>query len=137
MKHIYALRERLSTSNSFNVAVLALAEATFWGTCHLGETAPRGSNNFDPAYHVMKGTHIMSKLTRDGIPYITFHIPWSKTTGFLGADIVLTTRDDFSNPTQSFLWHRIVNASVPDHAPLFSYETDRMGVGRPSPVMFF
>lgn len=127
MRHMYALRERLSTSNSYDVAVLALAEATFWGTCRLGETAPPGGNNFDPAYHVTKGTQIISKMTRDGIPYISFHIPWSKTTGFLGADIILTTRDDFSNPTQSFLWHRVVNASVPDHAPLFSYETDCNG----------
>lgn len=127
MKHMYALRERLSSSNSRDVAVLALAETTFWGTCRLGETAPPGGNKFDPAYHVTKGTQITSKVTRDGIPYITFHIPWSKTTGFLGADIVLTTRDDFSNPTQSLLWHRVVNASVPEHAPLFSYETDRNG----------
>jgi hypothetical protein len=127
MKHIYALRKHLSTSNSRDIAILALAETTFWGTCRLGETSIPSMNKFDPAYHVTKGTRIESKLTHDGIPYITIHIPWSKTTGFLGADIVLTTQDDFSNPMQSFLWHRLANSSVPDHAPLFSYETDKIG----------
>lgn len=128
MKHMYALREHLSTSNSREIAILALAETTFWGTCRLGETAPPSMNQFDPTYHVTKGAHIESRFTRDGIPFLTLHIPWSKTTGFMGADITLTTRDDLSNPTQSFLWHRLANASVPDNAPLFAYETD-MGCG--------
>ncbi|KAF8230805.1 hypothetical protein L208DRAFT_1280018, partial [Tricholoma matsutake] len=127
MQHMYTLQQHLSTSNSKDVALLALAEATFWGTCRLGETTPPSMWLFDPKYHVMKGTLVSDKATRNGVSYTMFQIPWSKTTGFQGTDIVLTAQDDFSNPTQSFAWHRMVNASVPDDAPLFMHTTDSGG----------
>jgi hypothetical protein len=120
---MYALRHALSPSNSKDVAMLALVESTFWGTCRLGEMIPPSLVKFDSSYHVTKAAHVIKGVSRSNIPFVSFHIPWSKTTGFDGADITLISRDDLSNPTQSFLWHRHVNSSVPDTAPLFAYET--------------
>ncbi|KAF8226973.1 hypothetical protein L208DRAFT_1299161, partial [Tricholoma matsutake] len=48
--------QHLSTSNSKDVALLALVEATFGGTCQLGKTTPPSVWSFDSKYHVMKGT---------------------------------------------------------------------------------
>lgn len=129
MVHMYALRHALSPTNSKDVAMLALAEATFWGTCRLGEMVPPSLRTFDPAYHVTKGVSVTQDISRSNVPFLVFHIPWSKTTGFEGADINLVARDDLSNPTQSFLWHRHVNSSVPEDAPLFAYETSDGGWG--------
>ena len=55
MQHMYALQQHLSTSNSKDVALLALAEATFWGTCCLGKTTPPSLLCFDAKYHVTNG----------------------------------------------------------------------------------
>ncbi|KAF8229001.1 hypothetical protein L208DRAFT_1483633 [Tricholoma matsutake] len=71
MQHMYTLQQHLSTSNSKDVALLALAEATFWGTHQLGKTTPPSVQSFDSKY-------------QSDVPYTVFHIPWSKTTGFQG-----------------------------------------------------
>jgi len=52
-----------------------------------------------------------------------YHIPWSKTTGADGADIVLTKINAFNDPVTALRHHLSANATVPDHAPLFAYET--------------
>jgi hypothetical protein len=52
-----------------------------------------------------------------------YHIPWSKMTGTDGADIVLTKINAFNDPVTALRHHLSANAAVPDHAPLFAYET--------------
>ncbi|KAF8239621.1 hypothetical protein L208DRAFT_1236485, partial [Tricholoma matsutake] len=72
MQHMYTSQQHLSTSNSKDVALLALAEATFWGTCWVGETTPPSMRLFDPKYHVMKGTLVSDKVTRNGVSCFIF-----------------------------------------------------------------
>ena len=122
--HIYALRHSLSPSNSRDIAVLALAETAFWGICRLGELTVSSSSSFDSSYHVSMSAKYSLERNRDGAQFLKLPIPWSKTEGFVGANIILSGREDLSNPIQSFTRHMKINgALVPSTAPLFSYET--------------
>ncbi|OJA14702.1 hypothetical protein AZE42_13052, partial [Rhizopogon vesiculosus] len=48
------LKHGLDLSNSFDVAVLAIASIAFWSCCHLGELVIPGSNAFDSLKHVTR-----------------------------------------------------------------------------------
>ena len=60
---------------------------------------------------------------RDGTHSASFHIPWTKTTKELGANIILTARrnGDPLCPVAALKNHLDVNSSVPSSFALFAY----------------
>lgn len=54
-----------------------------------------------------------------------FHIPWSKTAHADGENIVATKINDIINHYDALVHHLSANASVPNHAPLFAFETEQ------------
>jgi hypothetical protein len=51
IKHLYALRNGLDLTNSFDAAVWAIACIAFWCCCRLGELVIPSVNTFDPLKH--------------------------------------------------------------------------------------
>jgi len=63
---------------------------------------------------------------RDGIPFLSLHIPFSKTTGTAGATITITKLSTVSNikscPYTALQFHLCMNSvNIPGSAPLFSF----------------
>ncbi|KAG1719866.1 hypothetical protein EDD22DRAFT_1028056 [Suillus occidentalis] len=105
------------------VAVFAIACVTFWCCCRLGELVIHSPNTFDNVKHVSRAILPLTTLTSNNVHHLSFHIPWTKTTGTEGADISVTARDHLTCPLIALLLHLDVNNRIPSHAPLFSFET--------------
>jgi len=58
---------------------------------------------------------------RGGARSASFHIPWTKTTKELGAEVILTARNDALCPVAALKNHLDVNASIPGSSSLFTY----------------
>lgn len=121
-EHMSALRNGLDFTNTFDSAVYAAATSAFWGVCRLGELTVPSLGAFDPHFHVARGTFISRKSDSNGDPVsIRFRIPWSKTTRWLGADIILSAISVDTCPVLAFEHHLLANAAVPAEHGLFSY----------------
>ncbi|CAA7271031.1 unnamed protein product [Cyclocybe aegerita] len=124
IEHLYALRKGLDLTNTFDIAVWAIACIAFWSCCRLGELTIPSSNLFDPIKHAARSAPTSFRTTAMGTEFATCHIPWTKTTMREGADISITARaDDPSCPVAAFKHHLANNTSVPASASLFAYET--------------
>ncbi|KAF8183698.1 DNA breaking-rejoining enzyme [Pholiota molesta] len=123
IQHLYALRRGLDFSSLFDAAIWALACVAFWSCCRLGELLISSRHAFDPSKHVSRGCPISFREDAGRIHSITFHIPWTKTTHNVGADIIITKLDDPADPYLAFKHHLVTNAGVPADAPLFSFKT--------------
>lgn len=55
--------------------------------------------------------------------FFKVHVPWTKTTFFLGADILVSEQQRGACPVESMRHHTIINRAVPNNAPLFAYAT--------------
>jgi hypothetical protein len=122
IEHMHALRAGLNLSNAFDAAVWALACVAFWSCCRLGELLIPSVGTFNPAKHVSRSSHRTSRST-SAATSTTFRIPWTKTTGFEGASIVVTRINEPSDPYSNLLHHLHVNSSVPDNSPFFAFLT--------------
>jgi hypothetical protein len=142
LEHMHALFRGLDLSNAFDSAVFAVACVAFWSCCRyditlslemiaydvrLGELVTSSVNSFDTSRHVSRSTVIRRRTLPNGVPFTVFHIPWTKTTHGLGADIVASKIDDLTNPVTALDHHLTANADVPSTAPLFAYETSGGG----------
>ncbi|KAF8166248.1 DNA breaking-rejoining enzyme [Pholiota molesta] len=123
IQHMYALRRSLDLSSSFDAAVWVLACVAFWSCCRLGELLIPSRYAFQPLKHVARGCPISFREDAGRIHSVMFHVPWTKTTFNLSADIVVTKLEDPSDPYEAFKHHLTTNSSVPDDAPLFSFAT--------------
>ncbi|KIJ08907.1 hypothetical protein PAXINDRAFT_88216 [Paxillus involutus ATCC 200175] len=120
------LHDNLNPQSPYNVAVGAVALTAFWSCCRLGELTVRDRNFFDTLKHVSRSVlplSINSLTDESRTQYTSFHIPWSKTTKELGADISVTTRPHRTDPLKALSLHATVNNGIPAYAPLFSYKT--------------
>lgn len=79
---------------------------------------------FDPHKHVSRSADLHRGATRDGDPFFTLHIPFSKTTGNSGADIAVVHSPDPTSPFTALDYHLRVNQNVPDSAPFFAFQQD-------------
>ncbi|KAF8585604.1 hypothetical protein K439DRAFT_1646580 [Ramaria rubella] len=101
-QHIIALRRPLDLTNSFNVAVFAMACIVFWSTSITHGTAT------------------------NGLVYFSFHIPHTKTKP--NSDIIILTDSSCScSPTAAFGHHLSANTCIPGNAPLFAFRTANGG----------
>ncbi len=84
----------------------------------------QGPNDFDPARHVARAPEVrFQKIRGSSESYAVFHVPWTKSTKTTGVDVVLVSNNDPSSPTTAMRHHLNSSTAVPDHAPLFSFET--------------
>ncbi|KAH7870996.1 uncharacterized protein C8R40DRAFT_1162835 [Lentinula edodes] len=104
-KHLLALRHSLNLTLPQDAAIWAAA--------------------FSVEHDVTRSTRISCSRV-NGHRVISFHIPWTKTTGILGAECLLTETGDNYCPVWAFENHLRVNNSPTNTTPLFSYrhETD-------------
>ncbi len=122
LEHLFALHEGLQMTNSFDVAVWAVALCAFWGCCRLGELTIPSHNAFDERLHVAKSTHITFCRHLGGAESAQFHIPWAKMERHEGADLIFTAREDLC-PVQALRAHLEASKDVPGDAPLFAFKT--------------
>src|ERR1700722_12702289 len=123
IEQLYALRNGLDLTNSFDVSVWAVACIAFWSCCRLGELLIPSPNTFDAVKHVARNTTLSLSSVND-THYASLHIPWTKTTGVDGAIISITSRKDPSCPLVALKHHLRCNMDVPAAAPFFSYRTN-------------
>ncbi|KAG1867443.1 DNA breaking-rejoining enzyme [Suillus tomentosus] len=127
LDHIHALFCRLDLSNAFDMSMFAVTCVTFWCCCRLGELVIDSVSSFDPVRHVSRSTKIRHHALQNQIPFIVFHIPWTKTTHGDGTNIVASKIDDLTNPVTALNHHLSANSAIPPTAPFFTYETARGG----------
>ncbi|KIK74878.1 hypothetical protein PAXRUDRAFT_835863 [Paxillus rubicundulus Ve08.2h10] len=120
------LYNNLNLQSPYDVAVGAVTLTAFWSCCRLGELTVRDHNFFDALKHVSRSVlplSINSLTDESRTQYTSFHIPWSKTTKELGADISVTARSHRTDPLKALSLHTTVNSGIPTYTPLFSYKT--------------
>ncbi|KAF8220543.1 hypothetical protein L208DRAFT_1333183 [Tricholoma matsutake] len=117
---LVALKSGLDLSNAFDVAVWAVASVAFWSCCCLGKLLVPSQNLFNPAKHMSRD---VLPILHNGMEHATFHIPWTKTTAAVGADISVTACIHVTCPLLALRHHLSTNSLVPNTAPLFTFET--------------
>ena len=123
-QHLDALCHMLNFNDTFNSAVFALATCAFWGVCHLGEITVPGVAALDTRQHVTWASlPVFSSHGNPPIQSTWFHIPWTKTEKFCGADIVLTAIAGPLCPVLALEHHLLSNASLPASAHFLAYQT--------------
>lgn len=98
-----------------------MAVTAFWGCRRLGELLVHSEKKFSIQHDVTRSTRI-SRLVVNNRTVISFHLPWTKTTGIAGGDCILTATGDDLCPVHAMDNHLLVNHSPsnPD-TPLFAY----------------
>jgi hypothetical protein len=94
---------------------------TFWACRRLGETTVPSVAKFDPKFHVTKGTSFSQFNGQNGASGIGFHVPWTKTTRELCAEVVVAGLPHGLCGVAGLLYHLFVNKDVPDSFSLFGY----------------
>ncbi|KAJ3764936.1 hypothetical protein FB446DRAFT_795556 [Lentinula raphanica] len=124
LNHLVALRNNLDLDTSFHCAIWAIALACFWGCRRLGELTIPSSSSFDPKLHVSRTGSISDYISFNERRRLKFHIPWTKTTRELGADVVASRFFEALCPCDAFQLHWSMNSRVPDGYSLFAYIDD-------------
>ncbi|KAJ3990598.1 hypothetical protein F5050DRAFT_1813839 [Lentinula boryana] len=121
LQHLLALRLALDLTSPFHCAIWAVALTCFWGCRRLGELTVPSETGFNPKLHVTRLELPDSYILQNSMRRLKFHIPWTKTTRELGADIVASANAPAVCPCDAFLLHWEKNTAVPAGYPLFSY----------------
>ena len=85
---------------------------------------------FDPLSNVSRSTNIKCGIASNGLKYMNFHLPHTKTKAH-GEDVNITDSTCPCSPISAFEHHLLSNSDIPSNAPLFAYET---GNGTWSPL---
>ncbi|KAJ3710567.1 hypothetical protein C8R42DRAFT_532089, partial [Lentinula raphanica] len=121
IQHMLALYASLDLSIPFHCAIWAVATSCFWGCRRLGELTIKSSSVFNPSKHVTRKGSISDYITSSSQKRLKFHIPWTKTTKELGADVVASSQLNCLCPCDAFALHWTVNANVPEGFSLFAF----------------
>ncbi|KAH6904326.1 DNA breaking-rejoining enzyme [Coprinopsis sp. MPI-PUGE-AT-0042] len=121
LEHIVALSTHLRPHDWLDAVIWVVACVAFWACCQLGELLPDAEEQFDPMFFPERSdffsSHsllILTSLSED------LHLPWTKTTRSLGADITVM-RPLPQSPVWAMKNHLCVNAGAPTSSHLFSY----------------
>lgn len=123
IEHLHALRRGLDLSSSLDAAVWSAATIAFWSCCRLGELLVPTRFSFPVNKHVTKNCPQSFRTDVGGTSSFSFHVPWTKTTKFDGADIIVTKINEPTDPLAALKHHLETNKSIPSSAPFFSFRT--------------
>ncbi|EJD33484.1 DNA breaking-rejoining enzyme [Auricularia subglabra TFB-10046 SS5] len=124
VEHIRCLRRHLDLSNTCDAAVYAAAVFAFRGCCRLGEVVTPLRAPFDPSRQVSRASPVTFGRNPEGVSYTSIRLPWTKTAGVRGAEVVLTSSADDICPVLALRQHFSVNYDVPEDAPLFAWTAE-------------
>ncbi|KAJ7758187.1 hypothetical protein DFH07DRAFT_741759 [Mycena maculata] len=117
--HMLALRSALDLSNTRGAAIWAAA-CTCWRDCaRLGECHVDSVVSFNPSHRIFRRD---SCQVRGRHKSVRIKVPYTKTQQS-GDWLTSTETFDDVDAVAAFEHHLVVNASVPDSAPLFAYAT--------------
>jgi len=77
IRHLHSLKNHLTLTDTFNVAVFGTATVTFWCQCLLAEVTV--DNKFDPALHASHSSPQMFTTTMSKVKFHSFWAPKTKT----------------------------------------------------------
>ncbi|KAG1734409.1 uncharacterized protein EDB91DRAFT_1250918 [Suillus paluster] len=80
-------------------------------------------NTFNSIKHISPSILPITTIDSNNVRSSTFHIPWTKTTNTEGMDINITAHSHATCPHTALLLHLSASSTIPNHAPLFSFET--------------
>ncbi|TRM69872.1 hypothetical protein BD626DRAFT_391849 [Schizophyllum amplum] len=121
LAHLHALRDSLILESPRDAAVFALALAAFWGCRRLGELVPEAAKKYDPKRHLPRGANVVLTTFR-GLEAMSFHLPWTKTTGAAGGTLILTQApDDPLCPLAAFHNHTRRSPGIAGDQSFFAY----------------
>ena len=128
INHLAALRQHLNLQSSpFDIAVYACACTAFWGATRLGELVCPIKDS-EASHHVTRACNLSFGPPAHTLTHPTsldLHLPWTKTTKSLGANLHLSEWDDHgadTSATKALTWHLQVSSTLPKSAPLFAYQ---------------
>lgn len=119
--HLLCLRRYLDLTATMDSAVFATACMAFHGCNRLGELLVPSAGGFDAAKHVARSASMSVESANGEAVFGRVLIPWTKTTGAQGADIILTAATDDTCAVKAAQHHLAVNAGAPDDMPFFSW----------------
>ncbi|KAL1743892.1 hypothetical protein HDZ31DRAFT_64637 [Schizophyllum fasciatum] len=122
LAHLRTLRDSLNPDLPRDTTIFALALAAFWGCRRLGELVPESTKSYDPARHLPCGTARAHNTFR-GLDALSFHIPWTKTTGVAGGSLILTALPDDNPlcPLKAYYNHLRLSVGMPRSESFFAY----------------
>lgn len=124
LDHLFALCHSIDISKSFDTAVWACTLVTFFSCRRLGETTVKSSSSYSPSHNITAIPDCIIYCSAGGrVASASFHIPWTKTTREVGADIIITAQQDELCPVAALLNHTWVNCNPLANVSLFTYRT--------------
>ncbi|PCH34459.1 hypothetical protein WOLCODRAFT_63530, partial [Wolfiporia cocos MD-104 SS10] len=127
LEHLHALQSGLDLTNAFNATTYACICMAFWCICRLREVVIPSPGQFDAKYHAHRDALLCFCRLPGGSEYTTLHILWTKTTQSDGANVIILSIDDPTNPILAICHHLSANQHVPSDAPFFAFETSDGG----------
>ncbi|PPQ93944.1 hypothetical protein CVT25_015826 [Psilocybe cyanescens] len=123
LEHLFELKRCIDISKSSDAAVWACALVTFFGCQHLGETTVTSSSSFSCTQNVVTRPNTVSFCydATGNMLSASFHIPWTKTTHEIGAEVIVTAQRDILCPVEALRNHLRVNRDVPSSLSLFAH----------------
>ncbi|KAF9044670.1 hypothetical protein BDP27DRAFT_1155655, partial [Rhodocollybia butyracea] len=126
--HMLTLRSHLDLENPQDASKWAAATTAYWGCRRLGELIPKSANKITMEHDVHRSTRVTRSVV-DGRRVISFHLPWTKTTGVAGGECYLTEiPGDPLCPYAAVENHFTINHSPPPGTPFFAYRENQSWV---------
>ena len=118
--HLHILRHHLTLSDTFDVAIWAVAMVAFWCQCKQNELC--NDTSFALTRHAIKTARRKHGFASNSVEYRGFFAPSMKTKT-KGDWICWTDSGCECSALAAFHNHCVLNASVPSNVHLFAFET--------------
>ncbi|KAE9406907.1 hypothetical protein BT96DRAFT_810340 [Gymnopus androsaceus JB14] len=120
--HMLTLRSHLDLSIPRDASKWAAATTAYWGCRRLGEVLPKSANKVAAEHDVFRSTRV-TRSEIEGRRVISFHLPWTKTTGVRGGECYLTEiPGDPLCPVAALENHLKINHTPPPSTPFFAFQ---------------
>ncbi|KAE9383647.1 DNA breaking-rejoining enzyme, partial [Gymnopus androsaceus JB14] len=119
--HLLTLRSHLDLSKPRDAAQWAAATTAFWGCRRLGELLPKSMKKVTAEHEVFRSTRVTRSIVENR-RIISFHLPWTKTTGVKGGECYLTEiPGDLLCPVEALENHFKINHTPPPATTFFAF----------------